>query len=105
MKIFDEITVLRLLIFALVCRYWLKVLSEHLPDLVDTVTVISYHIRNTYLPSVVYILLYGALTHALLLFYEYGYRLLQVKEELRMRKGVVMLLLVPSLLIWQGLVS
>ena len=52
-----------------------------------------------------YILLYGALTHALLLFYEYGYRLLQVKEELRMRKGVVMLLLVPFLLIWQGLVS
>ena len=86
-------------------RYWLKVLSEHLPDLVDTVTAKKLSHRNTIPPSVLYILLYGAVTHALLLFYGYGYRLLQVKEELRMRKGVVMLLLVPSLLIWQGLVS
>lgn len=40
----------------------------------------------------------------LLLFCGNDYRLWQVKEELRMRKGGVMLLLVPFLLIWQGLV-
>lgn len=37
--LFDEVTFSYIVYFLVGYRYWLKVLSEHLPDLVDTVTV------------------------------------------------------------------